>query len=120
MAGIVKPQDEIDVAEVSDWYPHRELMHCEALGLSRADEIGALISEGFFGKDGSLPVNVSGGLLGRGNIIGTSGLIAVARVALQIRGQAGEWQVPQVNVGLAQSWGGIPGASAGVAILNRW
>ncbi|MEJ2366459.1 MAG: hypothetical protein P8017_17640 [Deltaproteobacteria bacterium] len=119
MAGIANPQDEIHVAEVSDWYPHRELMHCEALGLSPSDENGARISDGFFGKDGPLPVNMSGGLLGRGNIIGTSGLIAVARVVLQLRRLAGRWQVPGANVGLAQSWGGIPGASAGVAILSR-
>ena len=119
MAGIVDPENEIDVAEVSDWYPHRELMHYEALVLSPTDEIGARIENGFFGKDGRLPINMSGGLLGRGNIIGTSGLIAVAKVALQLQGLAGRLQVPRANVGLAQSWGGIPGASAGVAILSR-
>jgi acetyl-CoA C-acetyltransferase len=120
MAGIRNPERQIDVAEISDWYPHRELMHCEALGFSRPDEISARISDAFFDKGGPLPVNVSGGLLGRGNIIGTSGLIRVAQIALQIRGQAGSHQVSGVNVGLAQSWGGIPGATAGVVILGKW
>ena len=111
---------EIDLAEVSDWYAHRELMHCEALGFCRMEEIGACISDGVFEKDRDLPINVSGGLLGRGNAIGTSGLIRVAQVVQQIRGQANGYQVPGVKVGLAHSWGGINAATAGVAILSKW
>jgi len=120
MAGIRRPDREIDLAEVSDWYAHRELIHCEALGLCGSDEIKESIADKRFQKEGSLPVNVSGGLLGKGNAIGTSGLIRVAQVVQQIRGQANGVQVPGVGVGLAHSWGGIPTATAGVAILSKW
>jgi acetyl-CoA C-acetyltransferase len=120
MAGICRPEKEIDVAEVSDWYAYRELMHCEALGFCALNEIRSSIAAGVFEKNGALPVNVSGGLLGRGNAIGTSGLISVAEIALQIRGEAKGIQVPGVKVGLAHSWGGIPTATAGVAILSSW
>jgi acetyl-CoA C-acetyltransferase len=120
MAGIRRPDKEIDLAEVSDWYAHRELMHCEALGLYGVDEIGTCISEKRFEKDGSLPINVSGGLLGRGNAIGTSGLIRIAQVAKQIRGVADGYRVPGAAVGLANAWGGIPAATAGVAVLSKW
>lgn len=120
MAGIQHPDKEIDLAEVSDWYAYRELMHCEALGFCRPDEIGSCISDGKFEKDGQLPVNVSGGLIGRGNAIVTSGLIRVAQVAQQIRGQANGYRVPDVEVGLAHAWAGIPWATAGVAILSKW
>lgn len=120
MAGIQRPDKEINLAEVSDWYAHRELMHCEALGFCNLGEIGSCIADGVFEKGGPLPVNVSGGLLGRGNAIGTSGLIRAAQVALQIRGQANGYQVPGVEVGLAHSWSGIPMATAGVAVLSKW
>jgi acetyl-CoA C-acetyltransferase len=120
MAGIQRPDKEINLAEVSDWYAHRELMHCEALGFCNLDEIGSCIADGVFEKEGPLPVNVSGGLLGRGNAIGTSGLTRVAQVALQIRSQANGYQVPRVEVGLAHSWSGIPTATAGVAVLSKW
>lgn len=120
MAGIQRPDKEINLAEVSDWYAHRELMHCEALGFCNLGEIGSCIADGVFEKEGPLPVNVSGGLLGRGNAIGTSGLTRAAQVALQIRGQANGYQVPGVEVGLAHSWSGIPTATAGVAVLSKW
>ncbi|OPX40431.1 MAG: hypothetical protein B1H11_00050 [Desulfobacteraceae bacterium 4484_190.1] len=120
MAGIRRPDREIDLAEVSDWYAHRELLHCEALGLCGSDEIQVCVADKSFQKEGRLPVNVSGGLLGRGNAIGTSGLIRVAQVVRQIRGQANGVQVPGVGVGLAHSWGGIPTATAGVAVLSKW
>ena len=95
-------------------------MHCEVLGFCNLGEIGSCIADGVFEKEGPLPVNVSGGLLGRGNAIGTSGLTRVAQVALQIRGQANGYQVPGVEVGLAHSWSGIPTATAGVAVLSKW
>lgn len=120
MAGIQHPDKEIDLGEVSDWYAHRELMHCEALGFCNAQEMGSRIADGVFERNGAIPINVSGGLLGRGNAIGTSGLLRVAQVALQIRGQAKGYQVPGVEVGLAHSWSGIPVACAGVAVLSKW
>ena len=120
MAGIRQPEREIDLAEVSDWYAHRELIHLEALGLCGSDDLKGCIADRRFEKEGRLPVNASGGLLGRGNAIGTSGLIRVAQVAQQIRGRANGSQVQRAGAGLAHSWGGIPTATAGMAILSKW
>jgi len=120
MAGIQRPEQEIDLAEVSDWYAHRELIHCEALGLCGSDEPRKCVTDGRFEKEGRLPVNPSGGLLGRGNAIGTSGLIRVAQVVEQIRGEANGSRVQGAEVGLAHSWGGIPTATAGVTVLTKW
>lgn len=119
-AGIRKPAREIDFAEVSDWYAHREAMHCEALGLCDGAEIQGLIADGAFGRDGALPVNPTGGLLGRGNAVGTSGLIRAAQACLQIRGRAGSGQVARASVGLAHSWGGFASPTAGTAVLSTW
>ena len=119
MAGIRKPREEIDLAEVSDWYAHREFIHCEALGLCQPGEAGSCLDSGDFEADGPIPVNVSGGLIGRGNPIIPSGLIRVAEVSRQIRGEANGRQIDGVNIGLAHSWGGFSSPTAGVAVLGK-
>ena len=87
--------------------------------LARPGESGQLLEEGIFAADGDLPVNVSGGNLGCGYTYDMSGLRSVLEVVLQLRGVAGERQLPDVKVGLAQSWRGIPTASGGVVVLSR-
>ena len=119
MAGINSPTAEIDFAEVDDRFSYKELQHLEALGLARPGESGRLLEEGRFAVDGDLPVNVSGGHLGCGYAHDMSGLRSVLEVVLQLRGVAGERQLPEVNVGLAQSWRGIPTATGGVVVLRR-
>jgi len=119
MAGIKHPAGDIDLAEVYDNYAFNELMHCEALGLCREGEGGRFLEEGKWELGGSLPVNPSGGLLGHGNPLGTAGLIRVAQAALQLRGEAGDYQVKGAEVAVAQGcqW---PYRSGGVAVLSSW
>ena len=119
MAGISNPTSEIDFAELDDRFSYKELQHLEALGLARPGESGRLLDEGLYSPDGDLPVNVSGGHLGNGYTHDMAGLRSVLEVVLQIRGAAGERQIPEVSVGLAQSWRGIPTATGGVAVLTR-
>ncbi len=119
MAGIKSPLDEIDVAEVDDTFAYKELQHLEALRFAEPGEAARLLEEGFFDLDGILPVNPSGGNLGCGYTYDMSGLRAVAEIVLQLRGEAGEHQVPNAEVGLAQSWRGIPTAMGGVVILSN-
>lgn len=120
MAGIRRPLEEIDLAEVSDWYAHRELIHSEALGLCSPGETVSCIKDGVFDRDGPLPVNLSGGLLGKGNSVITSGLLCVAEVARRIRGEAKDEPHLKIRVGLAHSWGGFISPTAGVAVLSKW
>jgi acetyl-CoA C-acetyltransferase len=119
MAGIASPASQIDFAEVDDTFSYKELQHLEALGLARPGESGQLLEEGMFSPEGGLPVNVSGGNLGCGYTYDMSGLRSVLEVALQLRGVAGERQLPAAKVGLAQSWRGIPTATGGVVVLGR-
>ena len=119
MAGIDNPQSQIDFAEVDDTFSYKELQHLEALGLAGPGQAGRLLEQGMFSPDGALPVNVSGGNLGCGYTYDMSGLRSVLEVVLQLRGLAGERQLPDVKVGLAQSWRGIPTASGAVAVLAR-
>lgn len=119
MANIHRPERDIDFAEINDWYAHRELMHCEALGLNGGKDLPGCIEAGVFKKSGNIPVNSSGGLIGTGNPMGGAGLLSVARVVEQLRGDAGENQIPGVRFGLAHGWSGMPLASAGVAVLSN-
>ncbi|MEW6567914.1 MAG: acetyl-CoA acetyltransferase [Chloroflexota bacterium] len=117
-AGITQPDVDIDFAEVDDSYAYKELQHLEALGLARAGEAGLLLEEGAFDRDGMLPVNASGGSLGVGHLLDASGLMRALEVVLQLRGQAGEHQLEEVKVGLAQSWRGLPTTSGAVVVLG--
>lgn len=117
MAGVATPSRDIDIAEVDDLYSYRELMSLEALRLAPPEQAARLLEEGYFGRDGEIPVNVSGGSLGQGNLFEANGLAKAMECVLQLRGEAGERQLDNVGVAVAQSWRGIPTTSAAVAVL---
>jgi acetyl-CoA C-acetyltransferase len=119
MAGLSSPSSEVDIAEVDDRFSFKELQHLEALGLARPGEAANLLAEGELGIDGSLPTNISGGALGIGNCLEATGLQKSLEIVSQLRGHAGKRQVDDVEVGLAQSWRGIPSGSGAVAIFER-
>jgi len=116
-AGINNPLEAIDIVEVDDIYAYKELQALEALGFCREGEAGILTVEGFTSPDSGLPVNVSGGSLGMGNLLDANGLARAYEIVLQLRGEAGPRQVEDVNIGLAQSWRGVPTTSGAVLIL---
>ncbi len=121
MAGIPaeKAGREIDFAEVDDRYSFKEPQHLEALGLFGPGRAGAATAEGVTARDGNLPVNVSGGSLGVGQLFEASGGQKVAEVVAQLRGEAGPRQLKNAKTGLAQSWRGIPTATGAVVVLSR-
>ncbi len=119
MAGIRNPQQEIDFVEIDDAYSYKELQHLEALGFCRWGEAGLLTVEGVTEMGGDLPVNPSGGSLGGGHLLDASGLRAVAEVVLQLRGEAGAHQLPDVETGLAFGWRGVPSTSGAAVVLSN-
>jgi acetyl-CoA C-acetyltransferase len=118
-AGINNPLEAIDIAEVDDTYAFKELQAIEALGFCRPGEAGILTLEGFTSPDSGLPVNVSGGSLGMGNLLDATGLARALEIMLQLRGEAGPRQIENANIGLAQSWRGVPSNSGAVLILSN-
>ncbi len=118
MAGIGDPRREIDFAEVDDTYSYKELQHLEALRLFEPGRAGPAAADGLTRRDGEFPVNPSGGSLGVGRLLEASGAQRVIEVVNQLRGDAGHRQLRDVHVGLAQSWRGVPTASAGVVVLS--
>ncbi len=117
MAGIRNPRATIDFAEVDDTFAYKELQHLEALGLCAPGEAGHLVAEGYTSLEGEFPVNPSGGSLGVGHLLDASGLARVLEVVWQLRGEAGNRQIPDVEVGLAFGWRGVPTTSGAVVIL---
>ncbi|AFA40009.1 Acetyl-CoA acetyltransferase [Pyrobaculum oguniense TE7] len=116
MAGIDNPRKQIDVAEPYDPFDYKELHHMEGLGLAKKCEAPVLTREGVTQRDGDLPINPSGGLLGIGNPIAAAGLMKVAEIFWQLRGEAGARQVKKpVYTGLAQAWGDL--MQAGTVIV---
>jgi len=118
-AGIINPLQAIDFTEVDDTYAYKELQSIEALGFCRPGEAGLLTTEGFTAFEGELPVNVSGGSLGMGNLLDATGLSRALEVVLQLRGEAGQRQLEDVEIGLAHSWRGVPTTSAAVIVLSN-
>jgi acetyl-CoA C-acetyltransferase len=119
MAGIRNPMQEIDFAEIDDSFSYKELQHLEALGFCLFGEAGFLTQEGVTDVGGILPVNVSGGSLGCGHLLDASGLRAVAAAVMQLRGEAGPRQLPEVETGLAFGWRGVPTTSGAAVVLSN-
>lgn len=116
-AGITRK--EVGVAEVHDAFAPFELMDLEDLGFCGPGEGLRFVEEGKGDPDGILPVNPSGGLLGRGHPVGASGLAQVVEVYRQMVGEAEAHQIrARPRVGLAQSVGGL-GSHNFVTILER-
>jgi acetyl-CoA acetyltransferase len=117
----VGPED-VDVAEVHDAMAPGELLYYEQLGLCGPGEAARLIRAGDTEIDGRIPVNPSGGLSSRGHPVGATGIAQVAELVWQLRGEAGERQVAEPRLALAQNSGGwVEGESAAcnVHVLER-
>jgi len=116
MAGVT-PKD-IDVAEVHDCFTIAEMMAYENLGFAKPGEGKDLIASKETYKEGSIPVNVDGGLLSKGHPIGATGGSQMRTIVLQLRGEAGEMQVKDPEIGLVHNIGGV-GLYGNVTILGR-
>ncbi|MEE2033313.1 thiolase family protein [Rhodococcus chondri] len=107
----IGPED-VDVAQLQDTDAGAEVIHMAETGLCADGDQEKLIAEGATEIGGSLPVNTDGGLIANGEPIGASGIRQVHELVLQLRGQAGERQIPgEPKVGLAQVYG-APGTAA--------
>ena len=116
MAGVT-PKD-IDVAEVHDCFTIAEMMAYENLGFAKPGEGKDLIGSKETYKEGSIPINIDGGLLSKGHPIGATGGSQIRTIVLQLRGEAGEMQVKDPEIGLVHNIGGV-GLYGNVTILGR-
>ncbi|MFQ3294699.1 MAG: acetyl-CoA C-acetyltransferase [Natrialbaceae archaeon] len=110
--------DDLDFAEVHDCFTIAELIAYEDLGFCERGEAANLVASGETALDGDLPVNPSGGLKAKGHPIGATGAGQVVEVVKQLRGVAGDRQVPDPERALTHNVGGSGGAAV-VHVLER-
>ncbi len=108
---------EVHCFEVQDTDAFCELEIYEQLGLCPVGEAGRLIDEGVTQIGGKYPVNMSGGLISKGEPIGASHLGQIFEIVTQLRGEGKERQVPGAKVGLAHVLGA--GNNCAVTILKK-
>lgn len=118
MSGL-KP-DDVQFAEVHDCFSIAELIHIEDLGFFKPGEGYKAVEEGGTTLDGSKPINTSGGLKCKGHPVGATGVSQLYEVWKQLRGEAGERQIPNRNlrIGAAHNLGGT-GGTCTLTILER-
>jgi acetyl-CoA C-acetyltransferase len=104
-AGVTNPRKQIDVAEIYVPFSWFEPMWLENLGFADVDTGWRMTLEGDTRMEGSLPINPSGGVLST-NPIGASGMIRFAEAAMQVRGTAGDHQIPGAKMALGHAYGG--------------
>lgn len=120
MAGVIQPLQEIDVAELYDSYSGVEIQAVEDLGFVDEGRGGYMISDGVFDLDGQLPVNTSGGLLGRGAPVGATGILQAIEIVQQLWETVdSRRQVAGARRGLTDTHAGIASISV-VNIFERW
>ena len=108
---------DIACFEVQDTDAFCEIEAYEDLGLCPRGEGGRLIDKGLTELDGLMPVNMSGGLISKGEPVGASHLGQVVEIVSQLRGTAGKRQVPDAKVGMAHVLGA--GGNCAITILKR-
>jgi len=99
---------EVEVVELHDAFASFALIHTEDLGFCGPGEAPRWFESGWVTREGRLPINPSGGVIGRGHPVAASGLAEIGEVALQLRGEAGRHATAQrPKVGLAHAVSGI-------------
>ena len=106
----LKPKD-IQIAEVHDCFSIAEIIHIEDLGFFEPGQGYKAVEEGLTRLDGPKPVNTSGGLKCKGHPVGATGTGQMLEIWKQLRGEAGERQVPikDLRIGAAHNLGGTGG-----------
>jgi len=112
----VAPAD-LDLVELHDCFATAELVHYDNLQLCKPGEAVDFFESGATWRDGTTPVNVSGGLQSKGHPIAATGIANVWEICHHLRGEAGDRQIAGARVGLAHVIG--LGSACGVHILER-
>jgi acetyl-CoA acetyltransferase len=112
----VSPQD-LDLVELHDCFATAELVHYDNLMLCPEGGAVDFFESGATWRDGSTPVNVSGGLESKGHPIAATGIANIWEVCHHLRGEAGHRQIDGARVGLAHVIG--LGQACGVHILEK-
>lgn len=107
---------DLSLAEVYDLSTALELEWYEDIGLCDAGEGAKLLREGATALGGRIPVNPSGGLASFGEAVPAQAIAQVCELTWQLRGSAGDRQVPGARAGITANQGLFGHGSAIVAV----
>ena len=108
---------DLDLVELHDCFATAELVHYDNLMLCPEGGAVDFFNSGATWRDGSTPVNVSGGLESKGHPIAATGIANIWEICHHLRGEAGARQIEGAKVGLAHVIG--LGSACGVHILEK-
>ncbi|MGW4040202.1 lipid-transfer protein [Streptomyces sp. NPDC004778] len=111
----IGPED-LSLAEVYDLSTALELEWYEDIGLCAPGEGAKLLRSGATSPGGRVPVNASGGLASFGEAVPAQAIAQVCELTGQLRGRAGQRQVPGARVGITANQGLFGHGSAVVAV----
>ena len=97
--------EDVDVVELHDCFTTNEVITYEGLGLCPEGEATAFVEAGDNTYGGKFVVNPSGGLMSKGHPIGATGLAQCYELVNQLRGTAGQRQVPGARIALQHNLG---------------
>lgn len=109
---------DIDLFELHDSFTILAALSLEACGFAERGQGWQLARDGELGRNGRIPISTFGGLKARGNPLGATGLYQIVEVAHQVRGTAGDCQVPGARVGMAQNLGGMAATAVTHILVN--
>jgi acetyl-CoA C-acetyltransferase len=101
-----KTPNDIDLFELHDAFSIMAALSLEASGFAEQGQGLKLALENEISISGRIPISTRGGLKARGHPVGATGIYQIAEVVQQLRGEAGDTQVPDARIGLAQNIGG--------------
>jgi acetyl-CoA acetyltransferase len=108
---------DLDLVELHDCFATAELVHYDNLMLCERGGAVDFFNSGATWRDGTTPVNVSGGLESKGHPIAATGVANVWEVTTHLRGEARDRQIPGAKVGLTHVIG--LGSACGIHILEK-
>ena len=109
---------EIDVFELHDAFSIMAALSLEAAGFCERGQAPRLANEGDIFPNGRIPISTFGGLKARGHPVGATGIYQIIEVVHQLRGEAGDQQIEDATIGMAQNIGGS-GATVITHIMKR-
>lgn len=109
---------DLSLLETHDCFTIAELLEYEAFGLAEPGKGATAIESGMVERDGSLPVNVSGGLKAKGHPVGATGVSQHVMAAMQLTGRAGDMQLPDPQLAGVFNMGGAAVANY-FSVLER-
>jgi acetyl-CoA acyltransferase len=113
----VGPRD-LHVIELHDAAAPAELMQYAEIGLCEEGQGHYMVRSGETQIGGRIPVNTSGGLLSRGHPLGATGCAQLVELCTQLRGRAGQRQVPNARLAMSVNGGGWLDDAYAVAVAT--